>query len=45
VASGRVAERAGFAREGTRRAWDLGRDGIPEDVVFYVLVRGDPRPG
>ncbi len=40
-ASGRVAERAGFTREGVRRAWDLDRDGEPEDAVFYVLVRGD----
>lgn len=38
-ASGRVAERAGFTREGIRRAWELGRDGRPMDVVFYVRVR------
>lgn len=38
-ASGRVAERAGFTREGVRRAWDIGRDGRPIDVIFYVLVR------
>jgi len=38
-ASGRVAERAGFVREGIRRAWDIGRDGKPIDVIFYVLVR------
>lgn len=43
-ASGRVAERAGFTREGVRRAWDLDRDGNPENDVFYVLLRGDPRP-
>jgi len=43
-ASGRVAERAGFTREGVRRAWDLDRNGNPEDDVFYVLLRGDPRP-
>ncbi len=43
-ASGRVAERAGFTREGLRRAWNLDRDGNPEDAIFYVLVRGDP-PG
>ena len=43
-ASGRVAERTGFAREGVRRAWDLDRFGNPEDNIFYVLVRGDPRP-
>lgn len=40
-ASGRVAERAGFIREGIRRAWDLDREGRPLDVVFYVLVRRD----
>ena len=38
-ASGRVAQRAGFVREGIRRAWDIGRDGKPLDVIFYVLVR------
>jgi RimJ/RimL family protein N-acetyltransferase len=38
-ASGRVAQRAGFEREGIRRAWDLDREGQPLDVVFYVLVR------
>ena len=38
-ASWRVAERAGFAREGIRRAWDLDREGRPVDVIFYVLVR------
>jgi len=43
-ASGRVALRAGFELEGVRRAWDLDRDGRPQDAVFYVLVRG-PRTG
>ena len=38
-ASGRVAERVGFEREGTRRAWDLDREDRPIDVIFYVLVR------
>src|SRR5450756_492456 len=38
-ASGRVADRAGFAREGIRRAWDLDREGRPVDMIFYVLVR------
>ena len=42
-ASGRVAERAGFEREGIRRAWDLDRDGRPLDVIFYVLVRDGAR--
>lgn len=41
-ASGRVALRAGFALEGVRRAWDIGRDGRPIDSVFYVRVR-EPR--
>jgi RimJ/RimL family protein N-acetyltransferase len=40
IASGAVAERAGFELEGVRRAWDLDRDGRPEDAVFYVLIRG-----
>jgi ribosomal-protein-alanine N-acetyltransferase len=39
-ASGRVAMRAGFSREGIRRAWDLDRQGRPMDAIFYVLVRG-----
>jgi len=43
-ASGRVAERAGYVREGLRRAWDLDREGNPYDAIFYVLVRGDSRP-
>jgi len=43
-ASGRVAQRAGFTREGVRRAWDLDRDGNPEDDIFYVLLRDHPRP-
>ena len=38
-ASGRVAERVGFVREGVRRAWDLDREGRPVDVIYYVLVR------
>jgi RimJ/RimL family protein N-acetyltransferase len=38
-ASGRVAERAGFVREGTRLAWDLDRDGHPFDAIFYVRIR------
>jgi RimJ/RimL family protein N-acetyltransferase len=38
-ASGRVALGAGFVREGVRRAWDLDREGRPEDAIFYVLVR------
>jgi RimJ/RimL family protein N-acetyltransferase len=38
-ASGQVAERVGFEREGIRRAWDLDRDGRPIDVIFYVLIR------
>ena len=37
--SGAVAQRAGFAREGIRKAWDLDRDGRPLDVMAYVLVR------
>jgi RimJ/RimL family protein N-acetyltransferase len=38
-ASGRVARRAGFEREGIRRAWDVDREGRPIDVIFYVIIR------
>jgi RimJ/RimL family protein N-acetyltransferase len=38
-ASGRVAERAGFVREGIRLAWDLDRQGHPFDAVFYARIR------
>ena len=44
-ASGRVAERAGFVREGICRAWDLDREGRPRDVIFYVRVRADDQVG
>jgi RimJ/RimL family protein N-acetyltransferase len=37
--SGRVALRAGFEREGIRRAWSLDRDGRPMDAAFYVRIR------
>lgn len=43
-ASGRVAERAGFEREGVRRAWDLDRDGRPLDAMFYVRLRDFSEP-
>ncbi len=39
-ASQGVAERAGFTFEGIRRAWDVDRDGNPEDCVFFVRIRG-----
>jgi RimJ/RimL family protein N-acetyltransferase len=39
LASQAVAERAGFAFEGVRRAWDLDRDGRPMDGVFFVRFR------
>ncbi len=38
-ASGRVALRVGFEREGIRRAWELDRDGQPMDAMFYVRLR------
>jgi RimJ/RimL family protein N-acetyltransferase len=38
-ASGRVALRAGFEREGVRRAWERDRDGHLRDAVFYVRLR------
>ncbi len=43
-ASGRVALRAGFEREGVRRAWSLHRDGQPQDVVFYAMVPAPAAP-
>ncbi len=43
-ASGAVALRAGFQREGIRRAWELDRDDRPIDAIFYVRVR-DPEDG
>jgi RimJ/RimL family protein N-acetyltransferase len=39
-APGRVAEQAGFSREGVLRAWAVDRDGQPSDAVFYSRVRG-----
>ncbi len=38
-ASGAVALRAGYEREGVRRAWSLDREGRPRDSVFYVRIR------
>ena len=40
-ASGAVALRAGFEREGLRRAWAVARDGRMLDAVFYDRIR-DP---
>ena len=40
--SGAVLLRAGFEREGVRRAWDLDRASNPIDSIFYVRLRGDP---
>ena len=42
-ASRRVALRAGFEREGIRRAWDVDQEGRALDAVFYVLVRPGAR--
>ena len=43
--SQRVAERAGFSREGLLRAWVPTADGR-RDSVMYSLLPGDPRaPG
>jgi GNAT superfamily N-acetyltransferase len=39
--SGAVLLRAGFEREGVRRAWDLDRAGNPIDSIFYVRLRDD----
>jgi len=43
AASERVAEKAGFLREGTLRAYDDGRDG-PIDLVMYSLLPVDLEP-
>lgn len=40
TASLRVAEKAGFVREGVLRAAELGEDG-PRDIVVFGLLRGD----
>ena len=42
-ASGGVALRAGFEREGLRRAWAIDRGNRVVDAVFYVLIRDDVR--
>jgi RimJ/RimL family protein N-acetyltransferase len=41
VASQRVAERAGFAREGVLRAYNGRRDGTRADAVVYSLLPQD----
>ena len=43
-ASQRVAERAGFQREGVLRAYAEGRDGRRLDAVFFSLVASDLVP-
>ena len=40
VASQRVAEKAGFRREGILRSW-IEQDGIPRDHVLYSRLRSD----
>jgi ribosomal-protein-alanine N-acetyltransferase len=40
VASQRVAEKAGFRREGVLRAW-IEQNGSQRDHVLYSLLRGD----
>ena len=42
-ASRRVAEKCGFVLEGTARG-AFFNDGRNQDVVFYSLLRTDPRP-
>lgn len=44
TASGAVAERAGFQREGVLRSYVLRRDGRRADAVFYSLLASDLRP-
>jgi RimJ/RimL family protein N-acetyltransferase len=41
-ASHRMMPRAGFTREGLLRAWEIGPDGSPEDVVSWSRLRDDP---
>jgi RimJ/RimL family protein N-acetyltransferase/nitrite reductase/ring-hydroxylating ferredoxin subunit len=41
VRSQRVAEKAGFRYEGLVRNWDVGRDGLPTDVVMFSLTPED----
>jgi RimJ/RimL family protein N-acetyltransferase len=43
IASQRVAEKAGFTREGVLRAWDYA-SGSPQDVVMFSLLRTDLLP-
>jgi RimJ/RimL family protein N-acetyltransferase len=40
LASQRVAEKAGFRREGVLRAW-IEQDGVPRDHVMYSLLESD----
>jgi RimJ/RimL family protein N-acetyltransferase len=44
VASQRVAERAGFTREGVLRAYNVRRDGTRADAVVYSLLPHDLAP-
>lgn len=41
VASQRVAEKAGYRREGVLRAW-IEQNGIPRDHVMYSRLASDP---
>ena len=41
VASGRVAEKAGFTREGVMRSYLANKQGTRDDAVMFGLVRGD----
>ena len=43
VASQRVAENAGFTREGVMRSYLANKQGGRDDAVMFGLVRGDPR--
>jgi RimJ/RimL family protein N-acetyltransferase len=44
IASGRVMQKAGMAYEGTMRQHVL-KWGSFKDLVYYAIVRGDPRDG
>ena len=45
IASQRVAERAGFTREGVLRAYDGRKDGTRADALVYSLLPRTWRPG
>ncbi|WP_131743366.1 GNAT family N-acetyltransferase [Actinomadura roseirufa] len=45
LASIRVAEKAGYQREGVARGAERGPDGTNQDMIVFSLIASDPRPG